>query len=113
MPRLVLPTQDRATKQSNHYERPMHLHYSRLRQKGKDMAKNKNSDNLDNDLTNFKSLIVEMTDILLSLSMDDYLKMKCMLLANAAVHCLPGTIMFLTDLFKYTDEHRPLLLEVR
>lgn len=38
MPRLVLPTQDRAAKQSNQYERPIHLHYSRFRQKGKDMA---------------------------------------------------------------------------
>lgn len=77
------------------------------------MAKNKNSDNLDTELTNFKNQVVEMTDILLALSVDAYLQMKCMLLANAAVHCLPGTIRFLTDLFNYTDRHRCLLIEMK
>lgn len=74
---------------------------------------NKNSKKVDADFENFKSQIVEMADILLTLSVDAYLQMKYMLLADAAVYCLPSTIMFLTELFKYTDEHRPLLLEMR
>ena len=55
--------------------------------------------------------VVEMTQVLLEMSTDTYLKCKYALMAVSAEH--KGTQNFINELFKFTDKRRPLLIEMK
>jgi hypothetical protein len=51
--------------------------------------------------------VVEMTQVLLEMSTDTYLKCKYALIEHK------GTQNFINELFKFTDKRRPLLIEMK
>ena len=55
--------------------------------------------------------VIEMTRMLLGMSTDTYLECKYILMAVSMEH--KGKQNFINELFRFTDKHRPLLIEMK